>query len=194
MSDNPVIDGSFVVKCPYCGGNVAEGYAHCPHCGSSLAQPIQPPASPPAYSSAPPPIGMSATKKKVTPTSVMVIGILLIISGGMSLFSTACTMFVPASIEYMEQMPLPVWLQFTITFLSVAITIASGIAILKGFNWGRWLYVTAGAIGWVYGIIVSPQKLYSVPSLLVLIAAAIFLFRPAANEYFARTKSVSDAQ
>ena len=194
MSDNTVIDGSFVVKCPFCGGNVAEGYAHCPHCGASLAQTVQPAAIPPAYSVPPPPIAMPAEKKKITPTSVMVIGILLIISGATSLLSTTCIMFVPASIEIMELSFIPLWLQFVITYLGVIVTIVSGIAILKGFNWGRWLYVTFGALGWVYGIIASPIKLYSIPSLLVLIAAAIFLFRPAANQYFTSAKPVNDGQ
>ena len=139
MSDNTVIDGSFVVKCPFCGGNVAEGYAHCPHCGASLAQtvqPVQPAATPPAYSVPPPPIAMLAEKKKITPTSVMVIGILLIISGGLSLLSTTCILFVPASIDIMELSPIPLWLQLVITYLGVIVTIVSGIAILKGFKLG----------------------------------------------------------
>ena len=163
MSDNTVIDGSFVVKCPFCSGNVAEGYAHCPHCGASLAQTVQPAATPPAYSVPPPPIAMPAEKKKITPTSVIVIGILLIISGATSLLSTTCILFVPASIEIMEMSFIPLWLQFVITYLGVIVTIVSGIAILKGYNWGRWLSrdFSAPSDGCA-GCIASPMKLYSI--------------------------------
>lgn len=178
------------LKCPYCANTITADYAHCPHCGANLATPVPPP---PAidYSRQPPPIGVAPGTKNQRPISVTVIGILLLVSAGMSVLSTTCVFLVPESLAIMEQSGIPIAIQIAISFTGILITAVSGYALLKGYGWGRWLYLIAGAIGWVYAIITNPNKLMTLPNLLVLIAAAIFLFRRDANEYFApRSTSV----
>jgi hypothetical protein len=56
--------------------------------------------------------------------------------------------------------------------------------MLKGFNWGRLLYVGWSVIGIVISMLTSPLKTMMLPSLVVFALIVFFLFRPKANAYF----------
>jgi hypothetical protein len=71
--------------------------------------------------------------------------------------------------------------------LSRLVMVLSGVFMLYGFNWARWLLVVWLAFHVIIGILHSSFQLL-VHSLL-LVVVVLFLFRPAASAYFRATKA-----
>ncbi|MFH1442287.1 MAG: hypothetical protein ABIH18_09665 [Candidatus Omnitrophota bacterium] len=67
---------------------------------------------------------------------------------------------------------------FSVLFL------ASGIAMLKGFNWGRLLYLIGVGIMVLLNLLSHGFSPLSLPGIIVYITFFIFLTRPAAVEFF----------
>lgn len=128
------------------------------------------------------------------PTSVSVIAWILIVTSGISLITSTVSLNNPMLKEIMAKSLLPMALQFVMLYMGLLITIVAGIAMLKGQNWARFLYVVWSAIGFVIGIVASPMKAAIFFSLVVFAVITFFLFRPKANEYFSQKGAVSDAQ
>src|SRR5215510_4600593 len=113
---------------------------------------------------------------RTRPTSITVVAWILILMGGISLITMTLmistgmidkfTVDNPAARELMNKSPIPVPVQYAMTYVTLLIELVSGIAILKGQNWGRWLYVVG----------------------------TVFLFRPKANQYFSDQESAHDTQ
>ena len=122
---------------------------------------------------------------KKRPTSVTVIAWLLIVLGGLSILTTTAVINNPTALELMGKSPLPIGVQFAMTYAGLVVMIVSGVAMLKGRNWGRLLYVIWTAVSIVIGIFTTPIKAAMIPGVVVFIIACFFLFRPRANEYFA---------
>ena len=52
-------------------------------------------------------------------------------------------------------------------------------------NWARQLYVGWSILSIIIGLTTSPIKIMMLPGVVVFAIIAFFLFRPAANKYFA---------
>lgn len=130
---------------------------------------------------------------KKRPTSLTVISWILIVLGGISIISTTAMINNPVALELMRKSPIPIPIQYAISYIGLLVMIVSGIAILKRQNWARFLYVTWSAIGFVISILTSPMKAAMIPSLVVFLIIAFFLFRPKASEYFIVTEVEIDA-
>ena len=128
------------------------------------------------------------------PTSVSVIAWILIVTAGISLLTSTVSLNNPMARELMAKSLLPVPLQFVMLYVGLLITIVSGIAMLKGQNWARFLYVGWSAIGFVIGILTSPMKAAMIPGLVVFAVLTFFLFRPKPNEYFSTKDTADSAQ
>lgn len=120
------------------------------------------------------------------PTSISVIAWILIVMSGINLLTSTMSLNNPMVREIMAKSLLPISLQFAMLYVGLLITIVSGIAMLKGQNWGRFLYVGWGVIGFVIGILTSPMKVAMIPGLVIFAVITFFLFRPKANEYFSK--------
>jgi len=141
---------------------------------------------------------------RTRPTSITVIAWILILMGGISLLTTTLMigygMFDkimidnPAARELLSKSLIPVPVQYAMTYAASLIMFVSGVALLKGQNWGRWLYVIGTAAGFLIGIITSPLKEAMIPGFVVFVVVTIFLFRPNANKYFSDTESAHDTQ
>jgi hypothetical protein len=135
---------------------------------------------------------------RTRPTSITVIAWILILMGGISLVTTTLminpVMTNPAARELLSKSPIPVPVQYAMTYVALLVMLVSGIAILKGQNWGRWLYVVGTVLGFLIGIITSPLKSAMIPGFVVFVVVAFFLFRPKANRYFADQESAHDTQ
>jgi hypothetical protein len=118
------------------------------------------------------------------PTSITVISWILIVMGAISLISTTVMLNNPTVRELMGKNPIPIPLQFAISYAGLIIMIVSGSAMLKGFNWARLLYVIWSVVGFLVGIATSPVKLAMIPGLVIFLIIVFFLFRPAANAFF----------
>jgi len=128
------------------------------------------------------------------PTSISVIAWILIVMSGINLLTSTMNLNNPIVRELMEKSLLPISLQFTILYAGLLITIVSGVAMLKGQNWARFLYVGWGVIGFVTGILTSPMKAAMVPGFVIFAVITFFLFRPKANEYFLKKDTSDNAQ
>jgi hypothetical protein len=135
---------------------------------------------------------------RTRPTSITVVAWILILMGAISLVTTTLminpVMTNPATRELLSKSPIPVPLQYAMTYVALLVMLVSGIAILKGQNWGRWLYVVGTVLGFLIGIITSPVKSAMIPGFVVFVVVAFILFRPKANKYFADQESAHDTQ
>src|SRR5207245_383593 len=128
----------------------------------------------------------------------------LILWGGISLVTTTLVINnamidklmidSPAARDLISKSPIPVPVQYAMIYVALLIMLVSGVAMLKGQNWGRWLYVIGTAAGFLIGIITSPLKEAMIPGFVVFVVVSFFLFRPKANQYFSDTEAAHDTQ
>ena len=135
---------------------------------------------------------------RTRPTSITVIAWILILMGVISLVTTTLminpVMNNPAIRELMSKSPVPVPVQYAMTYVALLVMLVSGVAMLKGQNWGRWLYVVGTALSFLIGIVTSPLKGAMIPGFVVFVMVTFFLFRPKANEYFSDREAAHDTQ
>jgi hypothetical protein len=122
------------------------------------------------------------------PKSITVVCWILIAMGGISLVTSIFSFNNPVAQELMSKSPIPISIQYVMMFVGLLITIICGIAMLKGMNWARLLYIGWSIIGFIIGIATSPMKAMMIPGLIIFFIFAFFLFRPKANEYFRSTE------
>ena len=64
----------------------------------------------------------------------------------------------PIARDIMAKNPMPILVQHAISYIQILVMIISGVAMLKGMNWARYLYVIWSLISIVIGIATSPMK------------------------------------
>ena len=86
---------------------------------------------------------------------------------------------------FLTQSPVPISVRFSIAYSNYCIQVLCGIAMLKGRNWGRWLYLIWTCLMFSIGIVGYPMTL---PRTLIAISIDIgifsILFLPKSNHYF----------
>ena len=65
--------------------------------------------------------------------------------------------------------------------------------MLRGYNWGRVLFVGWSSINLLLGLVTSPMKLMLVPALMVVGLLAYFLFSAKADRFFLSAKNAAGA-
>lgn len=128
------------------------------------------------------------------PTSVTVIGWLLIVMGGIALIVSTLSIHNPETQQMMAQSLLPIWVHYLMLYVGLAISIVSGAAMLKGENWSRYLYVGWSIFAFATSIFTTQLKAAMMPGLVIFIVIAIFLFRQPASDYFEKKDTSADAQ
>lgn len=128
------------------------------------------------------------------PTSVSVIAWILIVMAVITLVVASTNLHNPLANQLRAMDPIPVPLQFAIEYAGLVITFVAGIAMLKGHNWGRWVYVIWSIIAIVVGFATSPIKPAIIPGLVLFLIFVFFLFRPTANAYFSAGRPTEHAQ
>ncbi len=131
---------------------------------------------------------------KERPTSITVIAWILIVMGVIALIASSISLNNPMTKDIMGRSPIPIPVQYVMMYAGLLVQLVSGIAMLKGQNWARFLYVIWSIIGLVVGFATSPMKTAIIPSVVIFLIIAFFLFRPAANEYFSGAEVKSDAE
>lgn len=127
------------------------------------------------------------------PISLSIIAWFLIVTAVFSALSGIFTLNNPEALAVLAKSPLPLPIQYGMMFVGLVITLASGIAILKGYNWGRFLYLGWGVLGLIIGALTSPMKMTLIPGLVFLIIISFLLFRPKATLFFTRKIAANDA-
>lgn len=124
---------------------------------------------------------------KKRPLALTVIGWILIVMGIVSMFATSANLKNPKIIEYMNQSPLPLSVQYAILALGVMVMTICGLGILKEKNWARFLYVGWGLGNFLMSLAIGTMQASMIPGLIIFLIIAYFLFRPEANAYFSKT-------
>lgn len=133
---------------------------------------------------------MSAHRFAARRESVTVIAWLLIVFSSFGLLSLLMTwsmrdwpMLQPTLALYRVPFPAtPV-----IALISVSVHLACAVGLLRRIGWARHVYVATALamVGFSMWDMPSPWPLFAVPALIFPIVAAVFLYRPAANNWFA---------
>ena len=131
--------------------------------------------------------------EKKRPTSVAVIAWIITITSGLSLVATPITAMIPMTRQAIEATGMPVAMAIFWGMLSGAIGVVSGIAMLKGVNWGRLLYLWAIPILTVLNWILYGFKASGIPGIIIYIIFLIFLIRPAASAFFGDEEMAEEA-
>lgn len=127
------------------------------------------------------------------PISLSIIAWFLIVTAVISVVSGIFTLNNPAALEVLAKNPMPLPMQYGMMFVGLVVTLASGIGILKGYNWGRFLYLGWGVLGLIISALTSPMKMTLIPGLLFLVVISFLLFRPKATLFFTRKVAANDA-
>ena len=170
--------------CPHCLVSVAfQQDGTCPSCRRNRNDPADPTAR------------LSAPRREVIcprPTSITVIAWFLIVAASINLATSIGNLNNPLVKDLMAKSPLPASAQFALLYLGLAVSLVSGIGMLMGHNWARWLYVIWSAFAFVVGLATSPMKLMLIPGVLVYVIIVLFLIRPVASRFFL-AESAADA-
>lgn len=126
---------------------------------------------------------------KVRPTSVTVVAVILLALNAMGILMTVVMSGSPKMIEVCEKMGTTVGAAIATTVVSGGIAVAAAIGMLKGMNWGRWLYIVYFPIAAVIGIVRFGFSLMSVPPIIVYVVFVVLLTRKNATDYFAGAAS-----
>ena len=120
------------------------------------------------------------------PQSLTVVCWILIVLGPLAILPLFMgTMHDPHVVELMNKSPFPVSVQYALMCSGALVTSGSGVMMLYRQNWARLLYVGWSIVGIIIGLTTSPIKIMLLPGIVVFAVIALFLFRPAANAYFA---------
>ena len=117
---------------------------------------------------------------KARPLSVTIIAWLIMIFGSIALLSGLLQLTGANTTQLITEFKMH-WM----VHLSRVVQIVSGLFMLRGHNWARWLMVAWIVFHVVVGALHGWLQLLT--HLLIFPVILFFLFRPRANEYFARS-------
>jgi len=86
--------------------------------------------------------------------------------------------------ESMQKAHLPIALQYFETFLGYAVAIVTGVYLLRGENWARWLYVYWSGLVFVLSLMNDGLHIGPFVALLINGVIIFLLMRPPAADYF----------
>lgn len=135
------------------------------------------------------------------PTSVAVVGALLIVWGGFGLLSTPAGYAMlksetfraelaktPEGRKVLDDMPELRLSDVVVDVVVSAVYVVAGVFLVRRGNWARWLAV-AGMVAAVATTALGPTPQFAILSVFIYATMIFFLFTRAANEYFLGTES-----
>ena len=121
---------------------------------------------------------------KKRPTRVTVIAWLVIVAGGYMLVVMPLIYTIPEVQQSLEEGGRSVAISVLLAVVAGAIAMVSGIAMLKGLNWGRLLYLGFVPIGFVLSLVLyGPRPRLIIPAIGYIVILA-FLTSPDASTFF----------
>jgi hypothetical protein len=118
------------------------------------------------------------------PTSMTVIGVLLIIFALLALVGVFTMGSNPAATKMFEQMHVSLLFEQVVGAIGAVIGFACGYGVLKGEPWSRVLYVVWSLISLGISLYTSPMKGLVVFSLVFFVIIVGFLYTNTANDWF----------
>lgn len=118
------------------------------------------------------------------PTSLTIIGWLLIVFAAFGLISQLMMQDNPVAQQMLAESTVPASVHLALGIVGALVSAASGYGILKGLNWSRFLYIGWSILGVAITLITMPFTSILLISVVMIAVIAFFLFRPAANSWF----------
>ena len=118
------------------------------------------------------------------PTSLTVIGWILIVFGVFGLLATLMVTSNPVATRMLEQSSIPVSVHVAISAIGGLISIACGYGVLKGLGWSRLLYTAWILITAAVTLVSMPFTSFMIVGWLIQAVIIFFLFRPEAGAWF----------
>ena len=125
------------------------------------------------------------------PTSLTVIGWVLIVFGAFGLIATAMLPANPVATAMLEQSPLPMSVHLAIGAIGGLVSLIAGYGVLSGLGWSRLLYTAWVLIAVAIALISMPFTSFMAVGWAIQAVIIFFLFRAAANQWFARGSPVA---
>ena len=119
------------------------------------------------------------------PLSLTIIAAFLVLSAVIGLFSVMTMGSNAVAMQMIEQMGLSLQVQQALGILGCIIALACAYGIFKGLPWSRVLYVAWGLVSVAIGLATSPAMSFVLLTLVFVAVISFFLFRPAADRWFA---------
>lgn len=131
---------------------------------------------------------------KRRPLAVTIVSWYLIISGIITLIAIPFSLNSEITQKVLANTPVPIGIQYAIMFSGLVVSIASGVAMLKGHNWGRVLYVIWQLLALTYTVTTSPIRATVIPGSIIYIIVVFCIINVKANVYFSSKVIKIDAQ
>ena len=119
------------------------------------------------------------------PLSLTIIGWYLVLGAVFGLYGALTMGSNPIVLKMLEQMQVSLAFQQAMAGIGVLVSAICAYGIFKGLPWSRVLYAAWTVIGTVVGLFISPAKLVMLLGVLFAAVILFFLFRPAADRWFA---------
>jgi len=142
---------------------------------------------------APPSRQRVALDRNPRPTSVTIVGWLLMVSSVCSCSAVMNAMTDPRVADVLSQSVLPVSFQYGLSWAGLLVTLVSGKGVLDGDNWARLLFVGWSGVSHLISIVTLPITPFTIVGLVLYLIFAFILFRPAASAYFSGKQGLSTA-
>lgn len=126
------------------------------------------------------------------PRALTNVGSLLVVLGTISLLLVLVMPFVPLPARSATGALLPHRVTQVLEGISALVNVVAGVAILRGCDWGRKLYVAVALAGLAIGLANGPTVVAVIPAAVVVLAFTFFLFRSEASTYFHRSAERGD--
>ena len=118
------------------------------------------------------------------PTSMTVIGWLLIVASLFGIYSIATINSNPIAANMLQQMHITPALFQAWSAIGLIVNLCCAYGILKGQPWSRVLYLVWGILGLVVNVYISPIKATVVLGIVFLVVLCAFLWTNTANDWF----------
>ena len=131
---------------------------------------------------------------KKRPLTVTIVSWYLVISGIIGFIAIPFSLKSEITHKVLAQTPVPIGLQYTIMFFGLIVPLACGVAMLKGHNWGRVLYIIWQLLALTYTLTTSPIRAAVIPGSIIYIVVVFCIINTKANEYFSSKEIDLDAE
>jgi len=121
------------------------------------------------------------------PVSLTIIAWVIIVGSVLSVWGIFRMQSNPMAAKLLAQSPFPLSVHVGFAVAGIVANLIAGYGILKGYPWSRWLYVGWALLSLGFSVATIPVPSLLLVSGLFLILIAFFLFRPAADAWFARS-------
>lgn len=119
------------------------------------------------------------------PLSLTIIGWWMLLAALFTAYSTATMGSNAIAMRMIEQMHVSLLSQQVLGGIGVIVSLVSAFGLFKGLPWSRVLYIGWSFVALGFGLITSPVKSIMIVSVIFYVVIAYFLFRPAADRWFA---------